>query len=82
VIQNAKSVFRVAETVDGKFRRSYLYTAIPSIPLVSDISATAYFMVIVSEDTHTNLKFVTAYHVQNHNRFLQRIEPGVPYLGN
>lgn len=79
VLKHSKSVYRVDEIVHGKFRRTFLYTAISSIPLLPkpDVS---YFMVVVSEDPNGNLRFVTAYHVPSHNRFLSRIEPGVPLL--
>src|ERR1700676_229973 len=79
VIERAKSVYRVEETVHGKFRRTFLYTAISSIPLVPKPDV-AYFMVVVSEDPNGNLRFVTAYHIPSHNRFLSRIEPGLPVL--
>jgi len=79
VIQKAKSVYRVDEIVHGKFRRTFLYTAISSIPLASKPDI-AYFMVVVSEDPNGNLRFVTAYHIPSHNRFLSRIEPGIPVL--
>jgi hypothetical protein len=77
VIEKAKSVYRVDEIVHGKFRRTFLYTAISSIPVIPKPDV-AYFMVVVSEDLNGNLRFVTAYHVPSHNRFLSRIEPGVP----
>jgi hypothetical protein len=80
VIEKAKSVYRVDEIVQGKFRRTFLYTAISSIPLAPKPDI-AYFIVVVSEDRNGNLRFVTAYHVPSHNRFLSRIEPGIPVLG-
>lgn len=80
VIGKAKSVYRVDEIVHGKFRRTYLYSAISSIP-VKPKPDVAYFLVVVSEDPNGNLRFVTAYHISSHNRFLSRIEPGVPFLG-
>ncbi len=79
VIEKAKSVYRVDEIVHGKFRRTFLYTAISSIPLTPKPDI-AYFMVVVSEDPNGNLRFVTAYHIPSHNRFLSRIEPGTPLL--
>jgi hypothetical protein len=79
VIEKTRSVYRVDEIVHGKFRRTFLYTAISSIPLIPKPDV-AYFMVVVSEDPNGNLRFVTAYHIPSHNRFLSRIEPGVPML--
>ena len=81
VIEKSKSIYQVDEIVGGKFRRTYLYTAIASIPLGSSIDH-AYFVVIVSQDSNGNLWFVTAYHIQSHNRFLSRIEPGIPFVDN
>jgi hypothetical protein len=80
-IEKTRSVFRVEENVGGTFRRTYLYTAISSIPLIGKAPATAYFVVVVPEDGNKNLRFVTAYQVEKHNQFLSRIEPGVPYMG-
>ena len=59
VIGKAKSVYRVDEIVQGKFRRTYLYTAISSIPLAPKPDV-AYFLVVVAEDPNGNLRFVTA----------------------
>lgn len=80
VLQNAKSIFQVDETVFGKFRRTYLYGSIASIPLNPGMDD-SYFMVVISEDPNGNLRFVTAYHIPSHNRFLSRIEPGIPFRG-
>ena len=79
VLERSKSIYQVDEIVRGKFRRTLLYTAIASIPLLPKPDV-AYFMVVVSEDPNGNLRFVTAYHVPSHNRFLSRIEPGIPLL--
>jgi hypothetical protein len=76
VIERSTSVFRVDETLKGKFRRTFLYTGIASIPLKTGASV-SYFVVVVREENGT-LKFVTAFHVQSHNRFLKRIEEGIP----
>jgi hypothetical protein len=80
ILEKAKSVYRVDEIVNGKFRRTYLYTAISSIPTIPRPDV-AYFIVVVSEDPNGNLRFVTAYHIQRHNRFLSRIESGSPFFG-
>jgi hypothetical protein len=80
VIENSKSVYQVDEFVGGKFRRTYLYTSIAAIPLKGAVNH-AYFVVVVREDPNGNLWFVTAYHIQSHNRFLSRIEPAIPFTG-
>ncbi len=80
VLKNSKSIYQVDELVGGKFRRTYLYTSIASVPVKGTIDL-AYFIVIVSEDSNGNLWFVTAYHIQSHNRFLSRIEPTIPFTG-
>jgi hypothetical protein len=80
VIVNSKSVYKVDEFVGGKFRRTYLYTSIATIPLKGSADH-AYFVVVVREDPNANLWFVPAYHIQSHNRFLSRIEPGIPFVG-
>lgn len=77
VLQYSKAVYAVDETVQGKFRRTYIYTAIASIP-VQPKPAVAHFIVVVSEDGNKNLKFVTAYAINQSNRFLKCIEPGQP----
>ena len=80
VIENAKSVFRADENVGGTFRRTFLYTAISSVPWQGK-KLTGYFVVVVSEDANRNLRFVTAYQVAKHNQFLSRIEPCLPFFG-
>jgi len=80
VIENSKSAYQVDEFVGGKFRRTYLYTSIATIPLKGSVDH-AYFVVVVREDPNGNLWFVTAYHIRSHNRLLSRIEPGIPFVG-
>jgi hypothetical protein len=77
VLEQSPSVYVVEEIVNAKFRRTYLYTAIASIPLQPKPSV-SYFMVVVSEDGNKRLKFVTAYAIISFNRFLKCIEPGKP----
>jgi hypothetical protein len=67
----------VEEYVQRKFRRTYIYTAVASIPL-NPKPAVSHFIAIVSEDANKNLKFVTAYAINQDNRFLKCIEPGRP----
>jgi hypothetical protein len=79
-VANSKAVYVVDEIVQGKFRRTYLYTAIPSVP-VAGKHVISYFLVVVSEDKNGNLRLVTAYDVLKYNRFLCYIEPGKPFTG-
>lgn len=81
VIEKSKSVYQADEIVGGKFRRTLLYTAIASVPFKTSVDL-AYFVVIVSQDANGNLRFVTAFPIQSHNRFLSRIEPCVPFIRN
>ena len=56
VLEKSRSVFRVDENVGGVFRRTFLYTAISSIPLRGKAPQKAYFMVVVSEDGNRNFE--------------------------
>lgn len=78
VLQNSRAVYVAEEVVQGKFRRTYLYTAIPSIPLEPKPQI-SYYLVVVREDKNKNLRFITAYDVFNYNRFLRYIEPNKPF---
>jgi hypothetical protein len=78
VLRNSRSVYVVDERVFGKFRRSHVYTALASIPQNCQAIG-SYFLVVVSEDGNKRLRFLTAYAVDNFNRFLTCIEPGRPW---
>lgn len=78
VLENSISVYLVEEKVQGKFRRSYIYTAVASIP-AEPKPRISYFVAVISEDRNKNLKFVTAYDIYRYNRFLKCIEPGLPW---
>jgi hypothetical protein len=77
VLENSPAVYVVEEHVYGKFRRTYIYTGIASIPLEPK-PAISHFVVVVSEGGNKTLKFVTAYAIIQNNRFLKCIEPGKP----
>jgi hypothetical protein len=79
-VANSRAVYCVEEVVKGRFRRTYLYTAIPSIPIGSR-NVISYFLVVISEDKNGNLRLVTAFDVFKYNRFLCLIEPGKPFTG-
>lgn len=79
-ISNTKSIYQAEATIQGKFRRSYLYTSLASVPLVVG-PADRYFVVVVTEDPNGNLRFLTAYPIDRHNKFLKRIEECTPFVG-
>ena len=79
-LTNTKSVYQADATIKGKFRRSYLYASLVSVPLVVG-PAVSYFVVVVSEDPNGHLRFLTAYPIDRHNKFLKRIEECAPFIG-
>jgi hypothetical protein len=79
VLTNTKSIYKAEGHAHGKFRRSYLYASIASIP--SRVGTfDSYFIVVVSENPNGLLWFVTAYPIERHNGFLKRIEECAPYV--
>lgn len=77
VLSNSKAVYVVEEIVHSKFRRTYLYASIATIPLAGE-SSISYFLVVVVEEGNKRLVFRTAYAVESGNRFLKYIERGRP----
>jgi hypothetical protein len=71
-LKNSNAIYVSEEMVDGTFRRTFLYTAIVSIPL-DPKPAVEYYVVVVREDKNGNLRFVTQYSMVKKNRFLQII---------
>lgn len=69
VLQRSEAIYVVEETVQRAFRRSYLYTAIVSIPLQPK-AQTQYYVVVVRESKNGDLRFLTAYSMDKRNRFL------------
>jgi len=73
-LMNSESVYVSEEMIAGRFRRSFLYTAVASVPMTTDPQ---YYVVVVrqnkSGDGHT-YTFLTAYTMLKRNRFLQILE--------
>lgn len=72
-------IYRIDEDVRGKFQRSYLYTALVTIPLAAR-PIDRYFIVVVREENGAR-RYLTAFEVGSHNAFLKRIEEGTPFTG-
>lgn len=75
-LMNSDSVYISEGTVGGKgkFRRSFLYTAVVSVPGTSDPQ---YYVVVVREGQNgdnVTYTFLTAYTMLKRNRFLQILE--------
>jgi len=66
-LSNSNAIYVSEETVDGAFRRTYLYSAIVTIPITTKPS---YYLVIVREGKNAILKMVTAYSIFKRNKFL------------
>lgn len=77
MILNSESVYVSEETLNGVFRRSFLYTGVVSIPL-NPKPKTDHFVVVVRETKNSGYKLVTAYSIQKRNRFLRLVEPTHP----
>jgi hypothetical protein len=72
ILKNSNAIYISEERVDQSFRRTFLYTAIVSIPLVPT-PAVEYYVVVVREEKNGVLRFVTQYSMVKRNRFLQII---------
>jgi hypothetical protein len=68
-LQKSDAVYLSEETVQGVFRRTYLYTATVSIPL-NPKPQVSYYVVVVREGKNALLRMVTAYSMFNRNKFL------------
>jgi hypothetical protein len=78
VLKNSKGIFEKEETIHGVFRRTFLYTAIVSIP-IEPKPQVSYYVVVVHEGGNKELKLVTAYSMFNVNRFLKVIAVARPW---
>jgi hypothetical protein len=78
VLQVSKAVYVVEEEIRGNFRRSYLYTAVPSIPITPK-PRVSYFVIVVREDHNRKLWFLTAYDMAKYNNFIRIIERAKPW---
>jgi len=73
-LMNSESVYISEETIAGAFRRSFLYTAVVSVPMTTDPQ---YYVVVVRQSKSTDdftYTFLTAYTMLKRNRFLQILE--------
>ncbi|HUE52205.1 MAG TPA: hypothetical protein VMO80_07695 [Terriglobales bacterium] len=77
-LQNSEAIYVSEETVQGTFRRTYLYTATVSIPLVPKAQV-SYYVVVVREAKNEALRLVTAYSMFKRNKFLSIVEPCYRY---
>lgn len=68
-LENSNAIYVNEETVHQVFRRSFLYTAIVSIPL-DPKPQTSYYVAVVREEKNEALGFVTAYSMFKLNSFL------------
>lgn len=74
-ICNSEAIYVSEETVQGTFRRSYLYTATVSIP-IQPKDQVQYYVVVIREGKNANLTFVTAYSMFKRNNFINAIALG------
>ena len=78
VLTYTKAIFEKEETVHGTFRRTFLYTAIVSIPLGAKAQI-SYYIVVVSQGGNKELRMVTAYSMFDRNKFLKAIATARPW---
>jgi hypothetical protein len=78
VLKNSKGIFEKEEKVFGSFRRTFLYTAVVSIP-IEPKPQVSYYVVIVREIGNKELKLVTAYNINILNRLLKAIATAHPW---
>jgi len=71
-LMNSETVYISEETITGSFRRSFLYTAVVSVPKTADPQ---YYVVVVRQGRNSDdFRFLTAYTMLKRNRFLQILE--------
>lgn len=73
-LMNSESVYVSDETIAGSFRRTFLYTAVVSVP---GATGPEYYVVVVRKNKGGQYVFLTAYSMFNRNRFLQIVEKGI-----
>lgn len=71
-LQNSPAIYLSEERISGVFRRSFIYSAIVSIPL-DPKPQVSYFVAIVRERKNGTLHFITAYSMLQINKFLSII---------
>jgi len=69
-LKNSPAIYMSEELIGGMFRRTFLYTAIATIPLKEQKSEIQYYVIPVREDKNKNLRMITAYSMSKRNRFL------------
>jgi hypothetical protein len=74
---NSTSIYELEERVEGIFRRTYLYSAIVSIPITTKPQ---YYLVVIREGKNDILRMVTAYSIFKRNKFLAAISVTHPYV--
>jgi len=77
-LENSESIYVSEETVQNTFRRSFLYTAIVSIP-IQPKPQVSYYVVVIREGKNAELRLVTAYSMFKRNKFLSVIALTKPY---
>ncbi len=77
-LENSHAIYVSEETVGGAFRRTYLYTATVSIPIVPKPQV-SYYVVVIRELKNGELRLVTAYSMLKRNRFLSILSLCRPY---
>jgi len=71
-LTNSESVYISEEIIEGSFRRSFLYTAVVSVPMTTDPQ---YYVVVVRQGKSSDdYRFLTAYTMLKRNDFLKRLE--------
>lgn len=71
-LANSESVYTSEEFIEGSFRRSFLYTAIVSVPMTTDAQ---YYVVVTRQGKSSDdYRFLTAYTMLKRNDFLKRLE--------
>ena len=78
-LKGSPAIYVAEELVSGSFRRTFLYTAIATIPLKNTRPEVSYYVIPVREDKNKNLRMITAYSMAKRNRFLSIIALCKPY---
>ena len=78
VLKHSKGIFEKEEMIYGTFRRTFLYTAVVSIP-IEPKPQVSYYVVVVREGKNRELEFVTAYNMFILNRLWKAIATSHPW---
>lgn len=78
VLTHSRGVFEKEERIYGSFRRTYLYTAIVSIP-IEPKPQISYYLAVVQEVGNKDLKFLTAYSMFGLNKLWRAIATARPW---